>query len=137
MSIRIIPLTDPQPAPSSRRLAWLAALPTGVPAGSAFLRLFTRAGQDHLAELELQVHPAERRGGIGSRLLAAAVAAARVDGRRCVIAQADAGSTGEAFLAAHGFRTVLTLTYARLPLAQADLAALAEIVRSPHPGYRL
>ncbi|MFG1959790.1 GNAT family N-acetyltransferase [Nonomuraea sp. NPDC049028] len=137
MSIRITPLIDPKLTSSSRRLAWLATRSTGVPVGSAFLRLFTRAGQDHLAELDLHVHPAEQRVGVGSLLLTAALAAARDEGRRSVIAEAEPGSPGEAFLSAHDFRKVLTLTYTRLPLAQADLAGLREIVSSPHLGYRL
>ncbi|MEV4165294.1 GNAT family N-acetyltransferase [Nonomuraea dietziae] len=127
----------PQLMPSSRRLAWLATLPTGVPVGSAFLRLFSRVGQDYLAELDLHVHPAERRSGVGSRLLTAALAAAREEGRRCVIAQAEPGSPGDVLLSARGFRKVLTLTYARLPLAQTNPDDLREIMRSPHPGYRL
>ncbi|NJP98609.1 GNAT family N-acetyltransferase [Nonomuraea sp. FMUSA5-5] len=137
MSIRITPLIDPQTTPSSRRLAWLATLPAGTPAGSAFLRLFLKAGQDHLAELDVHVHPAERRKGVGSLLLGAALEAARQEGRRRVIAQAEPGSAAEAFLSAHGFRTVLTLTYARLPLARASLDDLDAIVRGAHPGYRL
>lgn len=136
LSIHITPLTDPHPTPSSRRLAWLASRES-VPVGSAFLRLFTTAGQDHRAELDVQVHPAERRGGVGTRLLTAALDAAREQGRRCVTAKAEAGSPGDAFGAARGFRTVLTLTYARLPLARADLAGLAKIANSPQPGYRL
>ncbi|MEV0147920.1 MULTISPECIES: GNAT family N-acetyltransferase [unclassified Nonomuraea] len=137
MSVRVTSLIDPQLSPSSRRLAWLAARSTGVPVGSAFLRLFTRAGQDHLAELDLHVHPAERRTGVGSLLLTAALAAARDEGRRSVIAHLEPGSPGEAFLSARAFRKVLTLTFARLPLAQAHLAGLREIVGSAHPGYRL
>ncbi|MFB6780142.1 GNAT family N-acetyltransferase [Streptomyces sp. NPDC056352] len=137
MSIRITPLTDPDRGPSSHRLAWLAAGPTGAPTGSAFLRLFATTGQDHLAELELDVHPADRRNGIGSQLLEAAVATARSEGRSCVTAQVDAGSSGDRFLTARGFRKVRTLTFARRALARADLAALTEIVRKPAPGYRL
>ncbi|KAB8182989.1 GNAT family N-acetyltransferase [Nonomuraea phyllanthi] len=137
MPIHITPLTDPRPTSAGRRLAWLATADTGVPVGSAFLRLFTRAGQGHLAELDVQVHPAERRNGVGSRLLAAALAAAEEEGRRCVTGQAEAGSPGDAFGAARGFRPVLRLTYARLPLAQADLTGLAERAAAPHPGYRL
>jgi GNAT superfamily N-acetyltransferase len=137
LSIRITPLTDPDHDLSGHRLAWLASDATGIPLGSAFLRLFTRAGQEHLAELDLHVHPAERRKHVGSRLLEAAVAGARDDGRRCVIAQAGAGSPGDLFLSARGFREVLTLIYARLPLAQADLGALSELIDRPHPGYRL
>ncbi|MEW9520900.1 hypothetical protein [Streptomyces tubercidicus] len=44
MSIRLTPLTGPRPSLSSRRLAWQATDADAVPVGSAFLRLFTRAG---------------------------------------------------------------------------------------------
>ncbi|MFF0775459.1 GNAT family N-acetyltransferase [Nonomuraea wenchangensis] len=96
--MRIVPLVDPEPTRSSRRLAWPATLPVGTPVGSAFLRLFVKAGQDHLARLH--VHPAEQRKGAGSLLLSAAVEAARQERRRCVIAQAEPGSPAEALLAA-------------------------------------
>ena len=92
MSVSITALTDPAGDPSSYRLAWLASDTDGIPVGSAFLRLFARTGQEHLAELDLSVHPAERRNHVGSLLLDAAIAAARQDGRRCVIIQAEAGS---------------------------------------------
>ncbi|MEU4403134.1 GNAT family N-acetyltransferase [Streptosporangium sp. NPDC023963] len=144
MSIQIVPLADPRPGASSRRLVWLAADGDGVPVGSAFLRLFEREGQDHLAELELNVHPAERRAGVGSELLARAVAGAGAEGRRCVLAQADAGAPGDHFLAARGFRKVLTLTYARLALADATVdtaasahAAVDTVAGSTPAGYRL
>ncbi|MFJ5262494.1 GNAT family N-acetyltransferase [Streptomyces sp. NPDC088387] len=137
MSTRITALTDPDRTATSHRLAWLASGDGDVPVGSAFLRLFTSPGQAHLAELTLTVHPAERRRGVGARLLTAAVAAARAQGRRCVTAQADAASPGDPFLAAQGFRKVLTLRFVRLALASADRAVLADIVRQPHPGYRL
>ncbi|MGI5359447.1 GNAT family N-acetyltransferase [Streptomyces sp. CA-252508] len=137
MSVRITALTDLDETPSSRRLAWLAADADGSPLGSAFLRLFTREGQRHLAELDIQVHPAERRKQVGTRLLSAVVRAAREDGRRSVIAQAQDDSPGLRFLTAGGFRTVLTLTYARLALADADLAALTALTRADDAGYRL
>jgi Acetyltransferase (GNAT) family len=137
LSIRIIALTDPLRTSSSHRLAWLASDTDGVPVGSAFLRLFAKPGQDHLAELELNVHPAQRRNRVGSGLLEVAVAAARADGRRCIITRAKDGSAADRFLPARGFRTVLTLTYTRLALATADMAALTAIVEQPHPGYRL
>ena len=134
---RITALTDPDVSASSRRLTWLASDPDGTPLGSAFLRLFTREGQEHLAELELTVHPAERRQGVGTALLEAAVTAARSAGRRSLVAQAEEGSPGDRFLADRGFRRVLTLTYARLPLADADLAEITRLAELPHPGYRL
>lgn len=140
MPIRITALTDPDRTASGYRLAWLASQEDGEPLGSAFLRMFTREGQEHLAELQLNVHTAERRRRVGSRLLETAVAAARAEGRRSVIAQADAGTPGDHFLAARGFRRVLTLTYARLALDELDNSKVDEInaiVEQPHPGYRL
>lgn len=137
MSPRITPLTDPAHGPNSRRLAWLASDADSIPVGTAFLRLFNSPGQEHLAELTVGVHPSERRKRVGSQLFNAAVAAARADARRCVIAQAEAGSPGDHFLSAHGFRKVLTLRFSRLPLAHADTTSLARIVERPHPGYRL
>ncbi|MFD8912316.1 GNAT family N-acetyltransferase [Streptomyces sp. NPDC059575] len=137
MSLHITPLIDPAHGPHSRRLAWLASDADAIPVGTAFLRLFTGPGQEHLAELTLRVHPVERRKHVGSRLLDAAVAAARDNARRCVIAQAEAGSSGDHFLPARSFRKVLTLRFSRLPLADVDTTALAAIVERPHPGYRL
>ncbi|MFG3117942.1 GNAT family N-acetyltransferase [Streptomyces sp. NPDC048197] len=136
MSLRITPLTDPAHGPHGRRLAWLASGADSIPAGAAFLRLFD-GGQEHLAELDLRVHPAERRKGVGSRLLDSVVATARDNARRCVVAQAEAGSPGDHFLAARGFRKVLALRYTCLPLADVDTAVVTEIIERPHPGYRL
>ncbi|NRQ31158.1 GNAT family N-acetyltransferase [Nonomuraea sp. NN258] len=137
MTITFVPLTDPVQTSSSRRVAWLAADADGNPLGSAFLRLFTREGQDHLAELELNVHPAERRKGTGTLLLKRAVDAARQEGRRSLLAQAGAGTPGDLFLPARKFRKVLGLTFARLALAEADLTAVAAVAAEPRPGYRL
>ena len=137
MPVHLTPLVDPEQTASSRRVAWLASGDGGAPVGSAFLRLFTRPGQDHLAELDLHVHPAERGRGTGTLLLSAAVDAAREQRRRSLVAQAVPGSPGARFLAARGFREVLTLTYARLELAAVDRPVLAAIVDEPHPGYRL
>ncbi|MFC4529219.1 GNAT family N-acetyltransferase [Sphaerisporangium dianthi] len=137
MSIRITPLTDPGSGDSGRRLAWLASDAGGDPVGSAFLRLFGRPEVRHLAELEVNVHPAERRARVGTLLLDAAVAAAREDDRRRVVADVPEGSPGEGFLSARGFRPVLALTFARLPLAQVDAAALEALAEEPRPGYRL
>ncbi|MCX5555090.1 GNAT family N-acetyltransferase [Streptomyces sp. NBC_00038] len=137
MPPRITPLTDPETNPSSRRLAWLASDADGVPLGSAFLRLFTKEGQEHLAELEITVHPGERRQGVGGLLLEAAVDTARNEERRSLLAQAEDASPGDLFLAARGFRRVLALTYARLPLADVDPARIAELTQRPHPGYEL
>ncbi|MEV5607719.1 GNAT family N-acetyltransferase [Streptomyces sp. NPDC052225] len=134
---RLTPLTDLQAPPGTRRLVWLAQDADGAPVSSAFLRLFDRDGQRHLAELDLRVHRAQRRAGVGTCLLEAAVEAAREDGRRSVLAPADGGSPGELFLSARKFRRVLRMTYARLVLADADTEALMTEAGRPRPGYRL
>ncbi|MGW2841466.1 N-acetyltransferase family protein [Streptomyces sp. NPDC001493] len=151
------PSADSSPGPSSYRLVWLAEEvpgggggpaaidPPAYPVGSAYLRLSTAAGRDHLAELDLAVHPAARRTGIGTRLLDAALAGARAEGRRTVTAQValaggqEGGDGGVAveFLTGRGFRVVLTLAFARLATADADPVALAALAAEPHPGYRL
>ncbi len=132
LSIRLTPLTDPDYKPFSRRIAWLAADGDGNPVGSAFLRLNSSTSHAHLAELELNVHPAERRRGIGSQLLGAVIAAARDHEVRTVLADARADSPADRFLEHHGFTVGLTLIYARLRLASADSVA----VETPD-GYRL
>jgi len=102
--------------------AWIASAAEAYPVGAAFLG----------SELEIQVHPATRRQGVGTRLFEAAVAEARRLGRRSVVCTpVVVGSPGDAFLAARGLRRVLTLVYARL-----DLAAARPVAR-PVPGYRL
>ncbi len=130
MSVLITPLTEPAVrSGTSHRLAWLAAAPEGWPLGSAFLRL-PAVGQT--AELDLVVHPAERRAGVGTRLLDAVTAAAGERGLRGVLTGAvDAGSAGERFCVARGLRRVLALTYTRLALEGAPPQADAV------PGYRL
>jgi GNAT superfamily N-acetyltransferase len=134
--IRLTALSDPAVPPGHRRPVWLAD-DGGTPVGTAALRLPDAPDRRHLAELELTVHPAERRRGTGRALLAAAAAAARADGRRTLRAEAEEGSPGEAFLAACGLVRALSLTVVRLPLAEADEAALTALAERPHPGYRL
>ncbi len=137
LSITITPLTDPDYRPFSRRLAWLASDGDGNPCGSAYLTLHNRPSQVHLAELELAVHPAERRQGVGSQLLAAVADAARAGEARIVLADAVVGSAGDHFLSQRGFTVGFTLIFTRLPLAEVDNAVLAAVLKAEHPGYRL
>src|SRR5256885_9907727 len=65
------------------RLSWVARV-DGAVAGVAVLRC-----DDRLAEFAIQVHPAYRRRGIGSRLLAAVAEAARREGSRTLVAEAS------------------------------------------------
>jgi GNAT superfamily N-acetyltransferase len=132
LAISITPLTDPDYRPFSRRIAWLASDRDGNPVGSAYLRLNSKAAYAHLAELELAVHPAERRQGVGSELLAVAAAAGREHEVRTILADATAGSPGDQFLANRGFTVGLTLIFARL-----ELATYAEPPVPEPDGYRL
>ena len=63
MSIRLVEVT------AVDRSGWLAVAQDGHPVGTAFVR----SPADGAAELELNVHPAERRTGTGTRLLEAAL----------------------------------------------------------------
>ncbi|MER7701817.1 GNAT family N-acetyltransferase [Kitasatospora sp. NPDC097605] len=137
LSIRVTLLTGPDQGPYSRRLVWLAVDGEGNPLGTASLRLSTDPGQPHLAELAVRVHPVERRRGVGSRLVEAALATARAEGRRAVVAPAEDGTAGAAFLAAHGFRKALTLRHARLDLAAAGAAGAAGDAGAGCEEYRL
>ncbi|WP_133983832.1 GNAT family N-acetyltransferase [Kribbella voronezhensis] len=134
MSISITPLTDPDYRPFSRRIAWLASDSDGNPVGSAFLRLNSKESLAHLSELELAVHPTERRRGIGSELLAVAAAAGREHEVRTILADATVESPGDHFLRSRGFTVGLTLIFARLSLSEASPAALSP---AAPPGYRL
>ncbi|WP_328999902.1 GNAT family N-acetyltransferase [Kribbella sp. NBC_00709] len=131
MSIRLIPLTDPDHRPFSRRIAWLAAEADGTPVGSAFLRLDSRDNYSQLAEFELTVHPAERRRGIGSQLLDAVVTGARDHEVRTLLTDVGVESDGDKFLQHHGFGIGLTLIYTRFDLS----AAVPDVPEVP--GYRL
>jgi GNAT superfamily N-acetyltransferase len=117
----------------SRRLFWLATEPDGTVAGVAALRLFTRPGQQHLAELELHVHPHHRRRGIASQLLAQVVFAARVENRRSLITSVADTEPGTAFCAARDFQRVLTLRHLLLDLSEVDDRA----ADTDPAGYRL
>jgi GNAT superfamily N-acetyltransferase len=129
LSITITPLTDPDYRPFSRRLVWLAS--GDHPVGSAYLRLNSKPTQQHLAEMELTVHPADRRQGIGSLLLDAALQGAAENEATTVLADATVGSAGDHFLAARGFTAGLRLVYTRLAMEDARPSATAIA------GYRL
>ncbi|MFC3744287.1 GNAT family N-acetyltransferase [Paractinoplanes deccanensis] len=127
MTVQITPLVD---ALVRNRLAWLASGEDGRPLGTAFLRLPPGGGY---ADLELDVHPAERRCGVGTSLLQAVVEAAGTrDGLRSLLTQpVREDSPGDLFCAARGLRRVLRLTYTRLPL-DGPLPTHADV-----RGYRL
>jgi GNAT superfamily N-acetyltransferase len=127
VTIQIKALTDPGAPAGERRPAWLASDRDGRPLGTAFLRIPAGGG---VGDLQLQVHPAERRAGVGTQLFRAAAGAA--SGLRGILSPAvTEGSAGDYFCTAMGLRPVLRLTYTRRPL---DTGAP---VIEPVAGYRL
>ncbi|MGW7056181.1 GNAT family N-acetyltransferase [Streptomyces sp. NPDC054887] len=125
-----------QPALGSRRLSWLATGANGGPVGVVGLRVFTSPGQEHLCELELHVHPAHRRQGIGSLLLSEAVAACYAENRRSLITAAAADSPGEAFSEQRGFSRALTLDHLLLRLDELPDEGLPLAADEAPLGYR-
>jgi GNAT superfamily N-acetyltransferase len=85
------------------------------------------------AEVELRVHPVERRAGVGTRLLDTVAAAALDLGMSGLLTEPlREGSDGEGFCVARGLRPALALTFTRLPLDAAEVPQAG-----PVSGYRL
>lgn len=83
------------------RETWLARGDDGAPAGWYQVELPDRDNRQ-LAELELIVHPARRRDGLGGQLLRHAAGRAAAGGRRLISSSAWLGSAGESFAVAMG-----------------------------------
>lgn len=99
------------------------------------------------AELEVHVHPAERRRGYGTQLLDHLVGVATAAGRSVLGAEIrwpyDGGSddqrAGLLFALSHGFDLVLEEVQRtlRLPVAAGRLDELADLAAEQHPSYQL
>jgi GNAT superfamily N-acetyltransferase len=124
------------PPLNSRLLLWTAVV-DGATVGVAYLRLPTEQGGGRPAEIEVLVHPAHRRRGIGALLLNRAADAIRAHGRPAVVAQAIAGTPAVPFLEARGFRCVLVLAGLLLRVEDVDPDWLAGILAAGPPGYEL
>ncbi|HWS37168.1 MAG TPA: GNAT family N-acetyltransferase [Actinoplanes sp.] len=119
MIARVVALTGPSPT-------WIAEGPDGRPLGTASLRIPPAGGP---AEVRVRVHPAERRAGVGTRLLQDAC---RYEGITVLLGEpVEEGSPGDAFCVSAGMRRVLALTYTRLTVEDFDL------VEKAAPGYRI
>lgn len=124
------------PGANSRLVLWLVRNTKEEAVATAALRLFSQPGRDHLAEVDMTVHPAHRRLGAGSRLLATVTEAARGAGCRSMVTEVTAGTPGEGFLAARDFTPVLRLTWLRLALEETS-DQIGRLPDVPHAGYRL
>jgi GNAT superfamily N-acetyltransferase len=119
----------------SRLVLWLVRGSADEPMATATLRLFSD-GRGHRADVDMTVHPAHRRMGAGSRLLATVIEAAAQAGCRSLITEVMAGTPGEGFLATRGFKPVLRLTWLRLAVDEVP-ERIRKLPGVPHPGYRL
>ncbi|MEO3779097.1 GNAT family N-acetyltransferase [Micromonospora sp. B11E3] len=134
------------PMPGTEVVAALARL-DGVPAG--YLRLdLPQLDNTENASLDLAVHPAHRRRGVGRALLGHCVRLLRERGRKRVFAPAvsalpggpERGGAGGAFAAATGALPALAEVRRRLDPTRLDRAALDDLLadaRSRAAGYRV
>lgn len=122
---------------SGRRLVlWLVRGSGEEPVATATLRISSQPGRSRLAEVDMTVHPAHRRMGAGSRLLATVTEAAGEAGCHSLVTEVVAGTPGEGFLATRDFVPVLRLTWMRLSMDEIS-DRVRELPDVPHPGYRL
>ncbi|MGW5353713.1 GNAT family N-acetyltransferase [Streptomyces sp. NPDC004031] len=120
-----------------RQVLWLLRGAASDPVATASLRLPADTdGTAAVGEIRMTVHPAHRRLGTGSRLLATVTEAAAAEGCGSLVGEVTSGTSGEGFLATRGFVPVLRRTWQRLPLDDLP-AAVAKLPDVPHPGYRL
>lgn len=119
--------------------AWLARDSAGQACAFCQLILPKRENR-HLAEVNPVVHPARRRAGLGTALVARAAASARQAGRTALVAHTAEASAGAAFARALGARYRMTgivpvLRLDSMPAAR--LAGLRAKAESASPGYSL
>ena len=118
---------------------WLAHRGASRDCGFYQLSLPARENRN-LAELTPVVHPAHRRGGLGTALVAHAAARAREARRTTLTAHTDEASAGEAFARALGasYRMTGVFPVLRLDSVPAEhLAALRARAESASSGYSL
>ncbi|WP_329131029.1 GNAT family N-acetyltransferase [Streptomyces sp. NBC_01476] len=120
----------------SRLVLWLVRGSGDEPVATAALRLFTQPDRSPHARVYLTVHPAHRRMGTGSRLLATVTEAAIEAGCRTLASEVVAGTSAEGFLATRDFTPALRLTWLRLALDEIP-ERIRKLPEVPRPGYRL
>jgi GNAT superfamily N-acetyltransferase len=109
------------------------------PLGTAQIDLTAHDNLDK-AVVDIHVHPAHRRRGVGHALFAQAGAVARADGRTTVLGFSPTGAAPSAFAASLGLTNGLLDARRRLRLAdvdQADLDRLEADALTRAAGYRL
>jgi GNAT superfamily N-acetyltransferase len=118
-----------QPDALGERRTW-AAVEGDQVLGRARLALADRSSNPHASDIDLEVRPDVRRGGVGRALLDVCIDYARNDGRTMMSGE-EMHDTGAAFATAVGAELAMENSYSRLTLADANVDfPVAE-------GYRL
>ena len=134
------------PSPGQRMLAF-GGYVDGRPVTVSTLELPLLDNQ-HLALLELDTHPDQRRRGYGSAMLAHLETIARNEDRRVLVTETatpydgppdGAGHPHVEFLRGHGFTFAIgdVMRVLDLPVDEALLRTLADEAAAHHPGYQL
>jgi GNAT superfamily N-acetyltransferase len=124
--------------PGERRISWIAEEepgPDGRPGritGHANVLLLGDIGV-----VELLIHPAARRGGLGHEMLAVAAKRVYHEGFSSVGVEVVGGTPAHAFFESVGFVQEYVETRSVLRLANVDWLALGEMARGFGAGYRL
>jgi GNAT superfamily N-acetyltransferase len=118
-----------------RTQQWLV-VDGGRPIARSWLTLPDRDNR-HTAFFSATVSPTDRRRGVGTGLLRAAVDVLVAEGRRAVLIEALAGSAGAAFCDAFGLEEAQADRSSVLRLALVDRADVESLAAAAHPGYRL
>jgi GNAT superfamily N-acetyltransferase len=119
--------------PGERRVCWIAEeAPGGRILGYASMLLLGDIGV-----VEVLVHPAARRGGLGRRLLAAAAQRAHREAFSSIGAEVVGGTSAADFYEAHRFRCMYVETRSVLLLSTVNWLALREMAHGISAGYRL
>lgn len=118
--------------PGERRVNWIAESSDGGVLGQANVLLF-----DDMAVLEVLVHPAARRTGIGRELLAAAVGRAHKEGFGTMGVEVIGGTPAARFYESAGFTCAYTETRSVLEMANVDWLRLGDMAGGIGAGYRI
>lgn len=124
--------------PGEGRISWIAEdTPGSAAEGGTMLGHANILLLGDIGVLEVLVHPAARRHGVGRALLAEAARRAYREGFSSVGAEVVGGTPAVAFFESNGFNCAYVETRSVLRLSDVDWSALGEMARGIGAGYRI